>query len=285
MLEEVTPLILTFNESPNIDRTLQRLTWAKRIVVIDSYSTDQTLEILQSYPQVQIFKREFDTHANQWNYGLEQVKTEWVLSLDADYILTDDLIAEIDSLPKDSLVDGYFARFKYCVFGKPLRGTLLPPREVLFRREKADYFDDGHTQRLRVNGKSSTLSSYIYHDDRKALSRWLWAQDRYMIIESKQLLETPDSKLSFGDRIRRQQILAPFVILFYCLILNKGILDGWAGWYYAFQRVLAELLLSIRLIETEKLQKCTNQDNTYVKNAPTPILTAATSPAYGTSQK
>jgi hypothetical protein len=106
-----------------------------------------------------------------------------------------------------------------------------------------------------------------------------------MIIESKQLLETPDNKLSFGDRIRRQQILAPFVILFYCLILNKGILDGWAGWYYAFQRVLAELLLSIRLIETEKLQKCTNQDNTYAKNAPTPILTTATSPAYGTSQK
>ena len=65
MLEEVTPLILTLNESPNIDRTLQHLTWAKRIVVIDSYSTDTTLEILQSYPQVQIFKREFDTHTNQ----------------------------------------------------------------------------------------------------------------------------------------------------------------------------------------------------------------------------
>ena len=285
MLEQVTPLILTFNESPNIDRTLQRLTWAKRIVVIDSYSTDQTLEILQSYPQVQIFKREFDTFANQCNYGLQQATSEWVLSLDADYIVTDDLIAEIETLPKDSLVDGYFARFKYCIFGKPLRGTLLPPREVLFRREKGFYVDDGHAHRLHINGKSSRLSSYIHHDDRKPLSRWLWAQDRYMIIETKKLLETPDSKLSFGDRIRRQQILAPFVILFYCLILNKGILDGWAGWYYAFQRVLAELLLSIRLIETEKLQKCTNQDNTYVKNTPTPILTTATSPAYGTSQK
>lgn len=253
MLEQVTPLILTFNEAPNIDRTLQRLTWAKIIVVIDSYSTDETLGILQSYPQVEIFQRGFDTFATQCNYGLEQVKTEWVLSLDADYIVTDDLMAEIDTLPKESLVDGYFVRFKYCVFGKPLRGTLLPPREVLFRREKGIYVDDGHAHRLQVKGKSSMLSSYLYHDDRKPLSRWVWAQDRYMIIEAKKLLETPDSELSFGDRLRKQKILAPFVILFYCLILKGGILDGWAGWYYAFQRIMAEILLAIRLTEKEKL--------------------------------
>jgi len=98
MLEKITPLILTFNEAPNIDRTLQRLSWASTIVVIDSYSSDETLEILQSYPQIQIFQRKFDTHTNQWNYGLQQVKSEWVLSLDADYMLTDDLIAEIDKL-------------------------------------------------------------------------------------------------------------------------------------------------------------------------------------------
>ncbi|MCU0515831.1 MAG: glycosyltransferase family 2 protein [Oscillatoria sp. Prado101] len=255
MLSQLTPIILTYNEDLNINRTLQRLFWAKRIVVIDSYSIDETLAILQSYPQVEVFQRKFDTHANQWNYGLKQVTSEWVLSLDADYTLTDDLISEIKSIPKDSLINGYFVRFKYCVFGKPLRGTLLPPRQVLFRREKAVYIDDGHTQLLQVDGKSGMLFSYIYHDDRKPLSRWLWAQDRYMLIEAKKLLETPASELSFGDRIRRQKILAPFVIMFYCLILKGGIFDGWAGWYYAFQRTLAELMLSIRLIEQDKLQK------------------------------
>ena len=96
MLHEITPLILTFNESPNIARTLEKLSWAKQIVVIDSYSTDATLEILQHYPQVQIFQREFDNHENQWNFGLQQVKTEWVLSLDADYLLTDELITELE---------------------------------------------------------------------------------------------------------------------------------------------------------------------------------------------
>ncbi|MEQ8381970.1 MAG: glycosyltransferase family 2 protein [Coleofasciculus sp. A1-SPW-01] len=252
MLEKITPLILTFNEAHNIDRTLAKLTWARQIVVIDSYSTDETLDMVKSYPQTQVFQRQFDTHHNQWNYGLSQVTTEWVLSLDADYFLTDALIAELASLPTDSPIDGYFARFKYCVFGKPLRGTLLPPRQVLFRREKSIYLDDGHTQLLQIRGESGMLNSYIYHDDRKPLSRWLWAQDRYMLIENKKILETSPGELSLGDRIRRQKILAPFVILFYCLIFNQGILDGWYGWYYALQRTLAEILLSIRLIEMEK---------------------------------
>ncbi|WP_416672291.1 glycosyltransferase family 2 protein [Egbenema bharatensis] len=255
MLDQITPLILTYNEAPNLDRTLQKLTWAKQIVVIDSFSTDATLEILKAYPQVQLFQHQFVSFASQCNYGLSKIATEWVLSLDADYVLSEELIAEIKTLPENSQINGYFAPFKYCVFGKPLRGTLLPSRQVLYRREKATYQDDGHAHRVTVEGGSQQLSAWIYHDDRKPLSRWLWAQDRYMVIEVKKLLETPNEELSWGDRIRRQKILAPFAILFYCLILKAGILDGWIGWYYAFQRMLAELLLAIRLIEAEQKQE------------------------------
>ncbi|MFM7368397.1 MAG: glycosyltransferase, partial [Sphaerospermopsis kisseleviana] len=71
MLEQITPLILTYNEAPNIDRTLEKLTWAQTIIVIDSYSTDQTLEILSNYPQVTVVKRKFDSFASQCNYGLQ----------------------------------------------------------------------------------------------------------------------------------------------------------------------------------------------------------------------
>lgn len=252
MLDKITPLILTYNEAPNIGRTLKHLTWAKEIIVIDSFSTDETLEILRLYPQVKVFQRKFDTHALQWNCGLEKVTSEWVLSLDADYIITDTLKTEIESLQTSTQINGYFTKFKYCVYGKPLKGTILPPRQALFRKQKATYIDDGHTQLLQVDGKSSILSSYIHHDDRKPLTRWLWAQDRYMIIEVKKLIQTPDDELNLGDKIRKQKIIAPFIILFYCLILKGGILDGWHGWYYAFQRMLAETLLSIRLIEFEK---------------------------------
>ncbi|MBE9008241.1 glycosyltransferase family 2 protein [Fortiea sp. LEGE XX443] len=253
MLEVITPLILTYNEAPNIERTVQSVKWAKQIVVIDSYSTDETLEILSSHPQVKIFQRKFDSFASQCNYGLSKITSEWVLSLDADYILTHELVDEIKALTLDIDTNSYIVKFKYCVFGQTLRATLLPPRKVLYKREKAIYKDDGHAHRVWVEGKSRMLSNYIHHDDRKPLSRWLWAQDRYMLIESKKLLETPASELSLGDRIRKQKLLAPFIILLYCLILKGGIWDGWPGWYYAFQRMLAEILLSIRLIELEKL--------------------------------
>lgn len=134
LVERITPLILTFNEAPNLDRTLQKLLWAKQVIIIDSFSTDATIEIAAAYPQVKLFKRNFDTHATQWNYGLEQIESEWVLSLDADYVLSDKLVTELISLPEDISIDGYFIRFKYCVFGKPLRGTILPPRQALFRK-------------------------------------------------------------------------------------------------------------------------------------------------------
>lgn len=258
ILADLTPLILTYNEAPNINRTLQNLTWAKRIVVVDSYSTDNTLEILKSYPQVEVFQRKFDTHTRQWNYGLEQIKTEWVLSLDADYLVTQQLLKEINNLSPNTSINGFFTSFKYCVFGKPLKGTILPPRQVLFRKNTAIYIDDGHTQLLEVEGDSGQLSSPIYHDDRKPLSRWLASQDKYMVLEVQKILDTPTQELSLGDRIRKQKVLAPLVILFYCLILKGGILDGWAGCYYAFQRVLAEIILSIRLMETEPSQQRQN---------------------------
>lgn len=250
MLSEITPLILTYNESPNIARVLDRLIWADRVVVIDSYSSDDTLEIVKRYPNVEIYQRQFDTHAQQWNYGLEQIKTEWALSMDADYVVSDALLAELKNLVPSA--DGYFISFKYCVFGKPLRGTILPPRLALFRCDRATYIDDGHTQLLTIQGETEQLRSAFYHDDRKSLSRWLWAQDRYMVLEVEKLRSTPEAELSVSDRIRKTKLLAPLVILIYCLFLKGGILDGWAGWYYALQRVLAEVLLSIHLIQAER---------------------------------
>jgi glycosyltransferase involved in cell wall biosynthesis len=251
MLSQITPLILTYNEAPNIGRSLQRLAWANRIVIIDSYSTDETLDIASAYPQVKIFQRKFDSFADQCNYGLSKITSEWVLSLDADYVLSDRLVQEIHTLLIIPDVDGYRVPFRYCISGKPLRGTLLPPRIVLYRRSKALYHNDGHSHGVEIRGTTTTLKSCIYHDDRKSLSRWLWAQDRYMIAEAKKLLNTPSNKLSLGDRVRKRKIIAPFIILLYCLILKGGLLDGWPGWYYALQRMFAEILLSIRLIEKE----------------------------------
>src|SRR5437588_10693969 len=98
MLNQITPLILTFNEAPNIGRTLEKLYWAKDIVVVDSFSEDDTLEIVSRFPHVRAVQRRFDSFANQCNFGLDKIKTAWALSLDADYILTDEFIDELKEL-------------------------------------------------------------------------------------------------------------------------------------------------------------------------------------------
>ncbi|WP_216092565.1 glycosyltransferase [Candidatus Marithrix sp. Canyon 246] len=64
MLEQITPILLTYNEQPNIERTLTKLSWAKDIVIVDSFSTDDTLNIIQQFKQVRLFQRTFDSHAN-----------------------------------------------------------------------------------------------------------------------------------------------------------------------------------------------------------------------------
>ena len=70
MRDQITPLILTYNEAPNIGRTLEQLRWAHEIVVVDSFSTDQTLEIVSQFPQVRVFQRVFDDFVGQWDFGL-----------------------------------------------------------------------------------------------------------------------------------------------------------------------------------------------------------------------
>lgn len=251
-LDQVTPLLLTYNEEANISRTLASLRWARRIVVVDSFSTDATLELLAQHPQVEVLQRVFDTHATQWNAGLDVIPTGWVLSLDADYVITPALQQEISTeiaRADQQRIDGYRIPFRYCVFGKPLRGTVLPSRLALYRRTCGSYVDDGHTQDLRLSGTCSALSSPILHDDRKPLSRWLWAQNRYLKLEVQKLLNTPPSQLGVADRLRRHTVLAPFAVLLLCLIWHRGLLDGWRGWFYAFQRMYVETLLSLMLWE------------------------------------
>ena len=122
MLEQITPLILTYNEAPNIARVLEKLRWARRIVVLDSGSDDTTAEIARGFANVELYQRRFDTHARQWNFGLQEcgIDSEWVLALDADYVLTDSLVAELRSLQPGTEVSGFRARFRYLVSGRPL---------------------------------------------------------------------------------------------------------------------------------------------------------------------
>jgi glycosyltransferase involved in cell wall biosynthesis len=250
MLGDITPLILTFEEAPNIERTLRQLAWARRVVVVDSFSTDGTPDLARCFPQVEIIQRRFDTFAGQCNFGLTQIHTPWVLSLDADYVLSDGLLDEIQHRsPVDDFV-AYRVAFKYCVEGYCLRASLYPPRVVLYQKEKAHYEDEGHGHRVRVEGgKVADLNGVIFHDDRKPLRHWLNSQDKYACIEAEHLLRRVPADLNLPDRIRRKIWIAPWIVFFHTLFGKRVILDGWPGFYYALQRMLFETLLSLRLIE------------------------------------
>lgn len=253
MLDNVTPVILTYNEAPNLARTLSKLAWAKDIVVVDSVSTDDTVAIASSHPAVRVVSRPFDSHANQWNFAISQteIKTEWVLALDADYVLSDELVNELKALNPAPDFDGYEARFVYCVEGRPLRATVYPPVTVLFRAKAAKYVQDGHTQRLQVSGPIGALSKPVYHDDRKSLSRWVASQVKYARIEADKFNAPGWRPAKWTEKVRRLRLVAPFAMLGYCLFAKLLILDGWPGILFSLQRAFAELLLSLYLIQSD----------------------------------
>src|SRR6185436_4259383 len=173
--------ILTYNEAPNIARALGGLTWAKEVVVLDSFSDDDTVKIATSFENVRLVQRAFDSHRNQWNFGLKETKisTPWVLALDADYVVTEELIAELKTLEPVNDTAGYRAKFIYCINGKKLRSGIYLPITVLYRRQSATYVQDGHTQRVALDGAIEDLRAPLLHDDRKSFKRWFNSQAKY----------------------------------------------------------------------------------------------------------
>jgi glycosyltransferase involved in cell wall biosynthesis len=249
VFEQITPLLLTYNEAPNIARTLAKLSWARRIVVIDSGSTDATLDLLRDHPRVEVIGHRFNDFATQCNFGLAQVRTPWVLSLDADYELSDGLVEEIGALADNEDVAGYLAQFVYRIYGRPLRGSLYPPRTVLYRKDKAHYRNEGHGHRVGVAGAVRALRHVIFHDDRKPLARWFATQQRYATEEARHICAKRPHDLTRVDRLRRMVWLAPLGVPFYALFAKGCILDGWAGWFYALQRLVAEALIALAVLD------------------------------------
>lgn len=252
MLNSITPVILTYNEAPNIGRTLEQLRWANDIVVVDSFSDDATVEIVSSFPKARLFQRKFDSHDRQWNFALSDtsIATPWVMALDSDFVLSTELVHEIQCLKPTDETRGYSAPLTFLINGSILQSSICPPAIFLYRHGSAHYVQDGHTQKLRITGRVESLSAPIFHDDRKPFRRWFASQKRYARLEAEKLLNTSAAYLDLPDRIRRLCLVAPPAMCVYCLVIRGGLLDGRAGLVYAFQRTLFESLLSVYLIRS-----------------------------------
>jgi glycosyltransferase involved in cell wall biosynthesis len=253
MLDRITPLILTFNEAPNIEATLSRLAWAPEIVVVDSFSTDATVELARKFQNVRVVQRRFDSLAQQWSYALTEtgIATEWVLRLDADYRVGRALVDEIDALDPADDIGGYSIACRYRVFGRPLGASLYPRNVRLFRRSRGRFYQAGHTEAIAIEGRIVDLKQPYEHDDWKPLERFFQSQVRYMREEQQRIVSVEPGRIDFADRVRRMKYVAPIAVFLYCLFGKGLILEGRAGIYYSFQRAAAELFLSLYLLDRD----------------------------------
>ncbi len=218
----VTVVILTLNEAPNIARVLEKLTAFADVCVVDSGSTDETKQICQRFSNVRFFVHPFENHQAQWQFGVECAQVIsgnvhagpalWVLTLDADYVLSDALIDEIKSLNPPETVAGYAVRFQFWIDGAPVPASLYPPRIVLFRPERAQFVMRGHTQKLLLDGAELMLQGLVYHDDRKSWQRFIANQRKYAVLEATHLRATPWNQLRIQDKIRATGVLAPWLV-------------------------------------------------------------------------
>jgi glycosyltransferase involved in cell wall biosynthesis len=252
LLDQITPLILTKDEEANIGRSLAQLAWAREVVLLDSGSTDATLQIARGFPNVRIVERPLDTLAGQTEFGLQQVRTPWVLVLDADYYVPAEMAAEMAALEPPPNVRAYHGAFDYAIDGRKLRASLYPARIVLLQREHATVWQDGHAPRLLVDGDVARLKSKIVHDDRKTFARFLDRQKKYMREEAEKIRHADPRALSRSGRVRRLVVVAPFAVLVHTLFVKGLILDGVPGLKYTWERFVAEVILSREMLRRRK---------------------------------
>jgi glycosyltransferase involved in cell wall biosynthesis len=254
MLDTITPVLLTFNEAPNIARTLSRLDWAKDIVVVDGGSTDATLHILQSHPRVRVYHHAFESHPAQWRYAMQEtgIRTSWVLRLDADYQLTDELVNELASLRPDPSIAAYQVKFDYAIFSRKILSSVYPPKPVLLRQGRYSISDLGHTEGWTVHGPLARLKCRVVHDDWKAMQDWAIAQIRYMRREE---LKLRTRRTGLRDWLRIHPPLMPVAVFFYCLLVKGLLFSGRAGIMYTLQRVTAETVLAVFILERKFVER------------------------------
>jgi len=232
----VTPVVLTYNEAPNIARCLDALHWARRVVVVDSGSTDGTLEILARYPNAAVFFRTFDDFKQQTEHGIEHADTEYVLPLDADMVVRPALLAEIEGPFLGGGYAGGLLHFEYRVFGRPLLGSLYPSQYRIFRRAAGTVIVDGPTYRF---------AERLVHEDRKSVERWIHSQIGYSRHEQARIAGAGQASLK--DRLRRTGLM-PLASGALAYVRAGGPLRGGAALCYAYERVVFECLLAMRLM-------------------------------------
>ena len=227
---KISATIITLNEERNIARAIESLRCCDEIVVVDSGSTDRTVEIAEKLG-ARVVEMNWRGYAGQKNYASEQARYDWILSIDADESLSEALEAEIWQIKKTGpKCDGYtMPRLAQYLGRWILHSGWYPDRKVrLFNRRKAKWVGDYVHESVKVEGSVGHLDSNLLHFTCSSLSEHLKTMDRYTTLAAEQLVA---QKKPIGFR---KLVLDPLWTFFRTYFLQQGFRDGVEGLCIAY---------------------------------------------------
>lgn len=199
----VSVMIFTLNEAIHLPSCLASLTWCDDVIVVDSFSTDET-EAIARAAGARFFQRKFDGFGSQRNWALEATspKHEWILILDADERVTPELATELQSIAArtpDS-IGGYRLRRRFHMWGRWLRHSSLYPTWVLrlLRRGRVQYVNRGHAETQHVEGDIGELEHDLIDENLKGFEAWLQRQVKYAVQDARYEVELESGQAPLG---------------------------------------------------------------------------------------
>ncbi len=223
--------IVACNEAENLARTLASVTWVDEIVLIDSGSTDGTIEIAKQYGAI-VYSEPWKGYGPQVNSALDKCTQPWLLNLDADEVLTPELAAEIQALLKtEPAFSGYTVPRLNLIFGRWMRhGGLYPDRKLrLFRQEFARLREDTEPHATpKTDGPTGALRGDLLHYQYPTLPLYQEHMRRYSTASVPLMLrrgKTSKNALSFF----LNTVLNPAFTFLYNYVVRGGFLDGREG--------------------------------------------------------
>jgi glycosyltransferase involved in cell wall biosynthesis len=230
MRKTLSVAIITHNEEANLERSLGSVAWADEIVVVDSGSNDRTEEIARSF-RSRFFLEEWKGFAVQKNSALEKCSCDWILSLDADESLSDELAKEIwELLERDPPLDGYALPRRNLFLGRWMRfGGFYPdPKLRLFRRGAAEFEARPVHETVHFVGKAGRLKGDMVHDAYPTLEAYIAHMDRYSTLGAEQAVRESKSSLPLWP-FAVNVVVNPVATFVYNYFLRLGFLDGREG--------------------------------------------------------
>lgn len=247
---KITGLVITFNEEKNIEEVILNLDFVDELIIIDSFSTDNTAAIAAKYPKVKFIQNPFENFTSQRNLALKHASNKWILFIDADERVSEKLKREIvETVNKQTDYAAFYFYRKFMYKGKHLRfsGWQTDKNIRLFLKEKAEYVSNKLVhEKLTINGSVGKLKSKLIHYSFTDYESYQQKMILYGKLKAKELFLKGIKPNAFHF------IIKPVYKFLYSYTFRLGILDGKKGIQVCYLNALS---IYIRYVELRRLYK------------------------------